>query len=97
MLKIELIAPECNAESRTFEARDGKPARTKRWQVAWAHLGGRFPVQIQVLLEDGQPEYAPGEYQLCLSNFKVNQYQSLELGRFATKLVPLKAPLSKAV
>ncbi|WP_345854867.1 single-stranded DNA-binding protein [Shewanella algae] len=95
MVKIELQAPECNMQSRTFPAKDDKPAVTRHFQIGWMWNGSRFPVQVQIPLEDGQPPYAPGDYSIHVSNFRANRFQKIELDPFKLILVPYVDKQSK--
>ncbi len=46
MLKIEIFQENVQTETRTIPAKDGKPSRTIYEQIAYAHLGGKFPVEM---------------------------------------------------
>lgn len=60
------------------------------YQVAYLHLEStKFPVEFQLSLGSNDPAYIPGKYTLSDSSFRVNQYGSLELNRFAMQLIPL--------
>ncbi|EKO3894081.1 G5P family DNA-binding protein [Vibrio metschnikovii] len=82
MLKIEIFPENVKLESRSFPPKDDKPARTIYEQVAYAYLGGKFPVEMKFQLEQGQPAYAAGLYTLHPSSFTVNKYGALELKRY---------------
>lgn len=89
MLKIEIFPENVQAETRTIPAKDDKPPRTIYEQVAYAYLGGKFPVEMRLQLEQGQPAYVAGLYTVHPSSFVVNQYGSLELKRFGLLIEPI--------
>ncbi len=90
MLKIEIFPENVKFETRTFPAKEDKPARTIYEQVAYAYLGGKFPVEMKLQLEEGQPPYAAGFYTLHSSSFVVNKYGALELKRYGMLIEPLE-------
>lgn len=89
MLNIEIFPENQQIETRTITAKDNKPARNIYEQVAYAHLGGKFPVEMKLQLEQGQPAYAAGLYTIHPSSFAINQYGSLELKRFGLLIEPI--------
>ncbi|ELV8596816.1 hypothetical protein QNE22_004251, partial [Vibrio fluvialis] len=66
-----------------------KPGRTIYEQLAYAYLGGKFPVEMKLGLEQGQPAYVAGLYTIHPSSFVINQYGSLELKRFGLLIEPI--------
>ena len=86
MLKIEIFPEHEQIETRIIPAKDGKPERTLYQQVAYAYLGGKFPVEMKLGLDKDETVYASGVYTVDPSSFIVNQYGSLELKRFGLKL-----------
>lgn len=90
MLKITVFKENENVQERHIEARADKPARTIRSQVAYVHLGGKFPVEMSLNLDDGQAAYPAGEYEVQPESFQVNQYGSLEIRRFDFFIAPVK-------
>lgn len=90
MLKIEVFKDDVSVMSRTMPGKDGKPPRTIREQDAYAHLSGRFPTQMKLQLEEGQPPYEAGIYALHSSSFVVNNFGSLELKRFGQIIQPVE-------
>ncbi|SKA16863.1 helix-destabilizing protein [Vibrio cincinnatiensis] len=90
MLKIEIFPENVKFEIRTFPAKEDKPARTIYEQVAYAYLGGKFPVEMKLQLEEGQPPYVAGFYTLHSSSFVVNKYGALELKRYGMLIEPLE-------
>ncbi|EKO3404980.1 single-stranded DNA-binding protein [Vibrio fluvialis] len=89
MLKIEIFPENVNIETRVIPAKDDKPSRTIYEQIAYAHLGGKFPVEMKLQLEQGQPAYVAGQYAIHPSSFVINQYGSLELKRFGLLIEPI--------
>ncbi|BCG15193.1 TPA: single-stranded DNA-binding protein [Vibrio parahaemolyticus] len=89
MLKIEIFPENVQIETRTIPAKEGKPPRNIYEQVAYAHLGGKFPVEMKLQLEEGQPAYVAGLYTVHPSSFVINQFGSLELKRFGLLLDPI--------
>lgn len=65
------------------------------FQVAYLHLEStKFPVEFQLSLGRSDSAYPAGMYSLSDSSFRVNQYGSLELNRFAMKLIPVVSAAS---
>ncbi|HCG9143349.1 single-stranded DNA-binding protein [Vibrio parahaemolyticus] len=89
MLKIEIFPENVQIETRTIPAKEGKPTRNIYEQVAYAHLGGKFPVEMKLQLEEGQPAYVAGLYTIHPSSFVINQFGSLELKRFGLLIDPI--------
>lgn len=89
MLKIEIFPENVQIETRTIPAKEGKPQRNIYEQVAYAHLGGKFPVEMKLQLEEGQPAYVAGLYTIHPSSFVINQFGSLELKRFGLLIDPI--------
>ena len=89
MLKIEIFPENAQVESRSIPAKDNKPPRNIYEQIAYAYLGGKFPVEMKLQLEQGQPAYVAGTYTLHPSSFTINQYGSLELKRFGILITPI--------
>lgn len=90
MLKIEIFPEDAQFKSRTIPGKDGKAPRTIYEQIAYAYLGGKFPVQMKLSLEEGQPAYAVGTYTVHSSSYVVNNFGGLELKRFGLLLEPLE-------
>ncbi|MEI8658314.1 single-stranded DNA-binding protein [Vibrio sp. Hal054] len=69
-------------ETRSISSKDDKPGRTIYEQIAYAHLGGKFPIEMKLTLEKNQDPYAAGTYTLHSSSYVVNNFGGLELKRF---------------
>ncbi len=89
MLKIEVFPENAVIQTRTMPGKDGKPPRTFYEQTAYAYLGGKFPVEMKLSLEEGQPAYAAGEYTVHSSSYVINNFGGLELKRFGLLITPL--------
>ncbi|PNI00200.1 hypothetical protein C1N32_21640 [Vibrio diazotrophicus] len=89
MLKIEIFPENERIETRTIPGKDDKPGRTIYEQLAYAYLGGKFPVEMKLGLEQGQPAYVAGLYTIHSSSFVINQYGSLELKRYGLLIEPI--------
>lgn len=89
MLKIELDAQDCGLKNQTFPSKDGKPPRTIYWQVGYMYTGGRYPVKVQIPLEEGQPAYPAGQYFMHPSSFQANKFNKPEINPFKVILAPL--------
>ncbi|EGQ9069158.1 G5P family DNA-binding protein [Vibrio parahaemolyticus] len=92
MLKIEVFPEDERTSVRTIPGKDGKPPRNIYEQTAYAYLGGKFPVEMKLSLEEGQPPHASGDYTVHSSSFTVNNFGGLELKRFGLLLEPLEPP-----
>nr|WP_086940024.1 single-stranded DNA-binding protein [Thaumasiovibrio occultus] len=90
MLKIEVFAENESIEPRVIAAKGDKPSRTIYEQIAYAYLGGKFPVEMKISLQDGQPAYKAGLYTVHPSSFLVNNFGGLEIKRFGMQILPLE-------
>jgi len=87
-LVIEIMQGDERPQSKTIRA--GQPdAKTFYFHQAFAHLGGRFPVEMQLPAESNTHMIAAGKYVLAPQSFKINQYGGLEISRFDMQLIPL--------
>ncbi|HAS3625820.1 TPA: hypothetical protein I6193_001985 [Vibrio cholerae] len=92
MLRIEIFKENERAEPRTINGKNGKPPRTIYEQTAYVYLGGKFPVEMKLGLQEGQPPYAPGIYTPHSSSYLVNPFGGLELKKYGLIIEPLEAP-----
>jgi hypothetical protein len=90
MLKIEIDAQDVVILQKTFSSNGDKPARTIYWQQAYMYNGGRYPVAIQIPLDEGVPANPAGEYELHPSAFQVSKYNKIEINAYNVALVPIK-------
>ncbi|TOG58899.1 G5P family DNA-binding protein, partial [Vibrio parahaemolyticus] len=51
MLKVEIFPEHEQIETRTIPGKEDKPSRTIYEQIAYAYLGGKFPVEMKLSLE----------------------------------------------
>ena len=79
--------------TRTLPPKDGKPGRTFYEQIAYAHLGGKFPVEMKLQVQDGQQPYSAGTYSVDGSSFTINNFGGLELKRFGLTIKPIELDL----
>ncbi|MCK7636166.1 MULTISPECIES: G5P family DNA-binding protein [unclassified Shewanella] len=94
MLKIEVFQEDVTVTARNMPPKDGKPGRTIYEQRAYAYLGGKFPVQMKLQVEDPTKTYPAGEYQIDSSSFVVNNFGGLELKRFGLTITPITPSIS---
>ncbi|EGU40224.1 fumarate reductase subunit C, partial [Vibrio scophthalmi] len=80
-LTIEIFEDNVLVDTREIPARGERSAMKLFSQVAFVHLGGRFPVEFSLSLEENQAPYPAGKYSLHASSFKVGQYGRLEFER----------------
>ncbi|TXX54626.1 G5P family DNA-binding protein, partial [Vibrio cholerae] len=52
--------------------------------------GGKFPVEMKLGLEEGQPPYAAGLYTPHSSSYVVNAFGGLELKKYGLTIEPLE-------
>ncbi len=93
MLKIEIFPEDAQVITRTIKPKDDKPGREIYEQIAYAYLGGKFPVQMKLMLEKDQEPYATGIYTPHSSSYTVNNFGGLELKRFGQIIEPLEIDL----
>lgn len=93
MLQIEIFPENVALITRTLPPKDGKPGRSFNEQIAYAHLGGKFPVEMKLSVQDGQPPYNAGMYSVDASSFTINSFGGLELKRFGLKIKPVESDL----
>jgi len=93
VLIIEVFKEDEKVDVRELPANEKRGALKLYSQRAYAHTGGKFPVETTISLEEGQPPYVPGKYYPHASSFKVGQFDRLEFDRQMI-LVPFegKAP-----
>ena len=83
MIKVEINSASFDVKSGTA-ASTGKPYSIRE-QEAWAYLCDRdgkpqpYPQKIKVTLDDQQPPYNPGTYQLDPSSIFVGDFAQLNI------------------
>lgn len=76
-MKVTIDRAEVSERSGTTA--QGKPYRI-RTQLGYADLGKRYPSEIRIRLKDDAPAFAPGDYNIDLSqSVYVSKYGSLAL------------------
>ncbi|EKZ8663028.1 TPA: G5P family DNA-binding protein [Vibrio alginolyticus] len=93
MLKVEIFPEHEQIETRTIPGKDDKPSRTIYEQIAYAYLGGKFPVEMKLSLEKDESTYRTGTYTVDSSSFVINSYGKLELKKYGMKLTPMEVDL----
>ena len=93
MLKVEIFPEHEQIETRTIPSRDDKPARVIFEQIAYAYLGGKFPVEMKLSLDKKDTPYKAGSYTVDSSSFIINNYGKLELKKYGLKLVEMENEL----
>jgi len=88
MIKVE-IKPSQEAVNR----RTGISQKTGREysineQKAYFYLGADYPQQAKINLEDGQPPYRAGFYELSLESFEVAAFDRLQVRKII--LIPIE-------
>ncbi|GGI93582.1 single-stranded DNA-binding protein [Shewanella gelidii] len=90
MLIIEVFPEHLGVKSRSMPGKDGKPGRAIHEQIAYAYLGGKFPVEMKLQVESPADAYPAGKYQIDSSSFIVNNFGGLELKRFGLTISPVE-------
>ncbi|ELM6646146.1 G5P family DNA-binding protein [Vibrio vulnificus] len=93
MLKIEIFKENEALKTRTIQGKEGKPSRTIYEQIAYAYLGGKFPVEMKLSLEEGQPPYVAGIYTVHSSSYVVNNFGGLELKKYGLTIEAVEIEL----
>lgn len=95
MLKIDIVDVSVNERSGTNE----RGAWHSREQTAWVHLFERsgqpqpHPQRLVIRLDDGQPPYPVGKYELSPQSFYLGDFASL---RVFPRLKPLAVQAAPA-
>ncbi|MEX3070900.1 single-stranded DNA-binding protein [Vibrio alginolyticus] len=80
-------------ETRIIPGKDDKPSRTIYEQIAYAYLGGKFPVEMKLSLQKDESMYRAGTYTVDSSSFVINSYGKLELKKYGMKLTQIGVEL----
>lgn len=88
-MKIEIIKGHEQPISRSINTQNGQ--KMIHEQVAYAHMGGAFPVEFKIPLNSAADAYPVGEYSLHPGSFNVNRFGSLEVNRFEVRLIATKS------
>jgi hypothetical protein len=84
MLKFEIVQGHNTPTTKKFGERE------VLLQEIYMHKGGPFPLPVTIQHNNAHECLPVGEYTLCPSSYRTNQYGSLELDRFNLKFLPLK-------
>lgn len=84
-IKVEIKPSQVTIDRRSGVSKNEK-AYTINEQKAYIHLGADYPQLIKINLEDNQPPYDAGFYNVTLDSFEVGRFDRLEVRRI--KLVP---------
>ncbi|HFE7521663.1 TPA: single-stranded DNA-binding protein [Salmonella enterica subsp. enterica serovar Newport] len=79
MIKIEIKPSQVGANERKG-VKDGKEW-SSREQHAYIYLGGDYPELFVFRLQDGQPPYEAGFYELVESSIEVGEFKRLRFSR----------------
>lgn len=74
---IEIASTQVQTRAGTSQ-RTGK-AYTINEQAAYMHIGQPYPVQIKINLENGQPPYQPGNYDLHPQSFSADRFGGISV------------------
>jgi hypothetical protein len=88
-MQIDIIEGHNFVQQRTFKDKSGNDM-TVYWQNGYAHLGGAFPVEIEIPLDSPADAYSLGKYKLSASSYRVSPYRKLEVNPYSISLEPLK-------
>lgn len=90
MVKVEIKPSQVSVDVRNgVSAKSGKPY-TMREQMGYAWLGGDYPELIKLSLDEGQPPYTAGFYELLLSSFRVGDFNRLQVDRVRLSPIDVK-------
>ncbi|WP_234493734.1 G5P family DNA-binding protein [Vibrio maritimus] len=87
-LIVEIFKDNETKDIRTIPPKGDRAEMKLYSQVAFVHLGGRFPVEFSLPLQEDETHYASGKYYLDQTSFKVGQFGRLEFERNIT-LIPV--------
>lgn len=98
-MKNELLI-EIFKENETLDIREGVSQKNGRpykmiTQVGYAHVGGKFPKEFKIKMQDGQPAWPAGKYTLSVNSLVISPYGDLEVGR-EMLLLPVDSSSIKA-
>ncbi|EFR8403333.1 DNA-binding protein [Salmonella enterica] len=79
MIKVEIKPSQVTVDERSGE-KDGKKW-SSREQHGYIYLGGDYPELFAFRLQDGQPPYEAGIYELVEPFLAVGQYKRLTFSR----------------
>ena len=86
MIKVEIKPSQVTVITRNGTSKSGQ-AFSINEQKAYIYLGGDYPQEFKLNLEQGQPPYSAGFYELHESSIFVGDYSKLRIGNIM--LVPI--------
>lgn len=87
-MKIEIAEQRVQNVSGT-SGKTGKVFSINK-QVGWLHMEDqKYPVRIEITLDDNSTGYPPGQYEISAQSFYVDRFSQLQVGRL--KLRPIVA------
>ena len=89
MIHIKILDGHHAVQNRQYKDKQTGELKTTYFQKAYIDLGGAFPVEFNVRLQSEPESYPVGNFTLSHESFKVNGYNSLEIG-YGLKLIPTK-------
>jgi hypothetical protein len=78
-MKVQIMSSMVNV--RSFPARDGKAAMHFREQKAAVVRPNDFPLPFPLSLDEDQPPYSEGFYEIDPASLQLNKFGGLEFGR----------------
>ena len=91
-MSIRVSVKSAEVTEKPITTKKGKPM-VLRSQAVYAHTADRqgranpYPERVELLLDDGQPPYAVGDYTLSPASFFVGAFHRLEV---SPRLTPIK-------
>ena len=82
MIKISIVEGHQGAQVRN--TKNGP----RYYQLAYAHLGGAFPSQFEIAIDNPANCYAIGEYTINPACFRIGKWNRLEINDFDFNLIP---------
>lgn len=93
-MKVQIISTETS--SRSFPAKEGRAEIKFKEQKAAILRNGDFPLPFKFTLDEDQPAYPVGTYELCPTSLESGQYGGLEFGRRIVLIREDNNPLADA-
>lgn len=84
---MRILVKSTDLRVKTFEAKNGKPAREVTEQQAALDQGGQFPLPFWLQVPHDKP-YQPGLYDLDPTSIRGNPFGGIELNAFNLRLLP---------
>ncbi|UNU12608.1 G5P family DNA-binding protein [Xanthomonas translucens] len=78
-MKVQIMSSTVNV--RSFPAREGKAAMHFREQKAAVIRPNDFPLPFPLTLDEDQPPYVEGFYEIDPASLQLNKFGGLEFGR----------------